>query len=241
MNEHLQPDSDDPQLRVYNNPRLDYGDIADKIDRTERMFATVPCGPEGYECDGATSPVCLPESSGGPGTGWLLLRMWSEVEWVSDDRECADCIAWDAADTGEPITRDVSIPGWFILTAWLLFSGPRSGWWRGGHDRPSPLRRRGALLHSLQPARSASVHVVSRFDDAPESVAESIEAKFREFHAENPQVYRELVKRARQIKEKGFDRYSIKTLYEVIRWNAHLTTSGEPFKLNNSFTSLTPG
>ena len=86
--------------------------------------------------------------------------------------------------------------------------------------------------------RSASVHIESRYDDAPDSVNESIEAKFRDFHAENPQVYRELVKRARQIKEKGFDRYSIKTLYEVIRWNAHLTPSGEPFKLNNSFTAL---
>ena len=124
MNEHLQPDPDDPQLRVYNNPRLDYGDIADKIDRTERMFATVPCGPEGYECDGATDhPYACPNHQEGRELAGFCSECESEVEWVSDDRECADCIAWDAADTGEPITRDVSIPGWFILTAWLLFLG----------------------------------------------------------------------------------------------------------------------
>lgn len=86
--------------------------------------------------------------------------------------------------------------------------------------------------------KSADVHqALNRYDSAPSREDRDIEARFREFHEANPQVYRELVKRARQIKERGFERYSMKTLMEVTRWHAHLTTTGEPFKLNNSYTA----
>ena len=65
----------------------------------------------------------------------------------------------------------------------------------------------------------------------------SPDAQFLTFHEENPHVYRALVKRARALREAGHRSYSIKGLYEALRFEWSLRTKGEPVKLNNNYTS----
>ena len=61
-----------------------------------------------------------------------------------------------------------------------------------------------------------------------------LEAQFRRFHAQNPHVYVELVKLARQAKEAGWDTIGIKMLWEVLRWNVLMATTDRQFKLCNN-------
>lgn len=67
--------------------------------------------------------------------------------------------------------------------------------------------------------------------------ARSLEDRFREFHAANPALYVELVKVARGLKAKGHDRFGIGLCAEVVRWQSMVTTTGDPFKVNNDYRS----
>lgn len=59
--------------------------------------------------------------------------------------------------------------------------------------------------------------------------------RFEDFHYKNPQVYLLLCERARELKAKGFARYSIRTLWELLRWHSHMTVkSSDSFTLNNN-------
>lgn len=68
-------------------------------------------------------------------------------------------------------------------------------------------------------------------------VDQSIQARFERFHASNPDVYVELVRLARKLRNQGLDRYGIVGLYEVLRYDRSLSTDGKPFKLSNDFRS----
>ena len=65
----------------------------------------------------------------------------------------------------------------------------------------------------------------------------TIDAAFVRFHSDNPRVYRRLVALARKAKRRGARRLGMKMLFELLRWDHLLKTSGEPFKLCNSYTS----
>lgn len=65
-----------------------------------------------------------------------------------------------------------------------------------------------------------------------------ITESFEKFHADNPHVYERLRSLALELVEKGHDHYSIKGLFEVLRWEYALTTRGSNFKLNNNYTAL---
>lgn len=65
----------------------------------------------------------------------------------------------------------------------------------------------------------------------------SIQARFQRFHEKNPDVYVELVRLARRLRSQGITRYGIVGLYEVLRYDNSLRTSGKPFKLTNDFRS----
>lgn len=67
--------------------------------------------------------------------------------------------------------------------------------------------------------------------------ADSIQARFREFHEANPEVYEALVRLARRIKSTGVTTYGIVGLYEVLRYDRFLKTDGKPFKLANNYRS----
>lgn len=64
------------------------------------------------------------------------------------------------------------------------------------------------------------------------------EARFREFHANNPEVYKELVDLARIAISKGKKKIGIRMLWEVMRWNRFLVTTDESqYKLNDHYYS----
>jgi len=63
-----------------------------------------------------------------------------------------------------------------------------------------------------------------------------IQFQFEQFHAENPLILTTLEEladrwlRVRQV-------VGMKMLWEVLRWNVGIRTNGDPYKLNNNFTS----
>lgn len=66
----------------------------------------------------------------------------------------------------------------------------------------------------------------------------SISERFQAFHSENPHVYWALRQLALDMYGRGVRRYSMKGLFEILRWQYALRTKGEEFKLNNNYTAL---
>lgn len=66
-----------------------------------------------------------------------------------------------------------------------------------------------------------------------------IDARFQEFHKNNPVVYGTLVGLVRKAVDSGKNRIGIKMLWEVLRWELWIKTNGTEldFKLNNNYTS----
>jgi hypothetical protein len=62
--------------------------------------------------------------------------------------------------------------------------------------------------------------------------------KFLRFHRENPHVYRDLVVLTRDTRSQLGAQLSIKFVYEGLRWKTYTETTGDPYKLSNSFTSF---
>ncbi len=63
--------------------------------------------------------------------------------------------------------------------------------------------------------------------------------RFDQFHRDHPDVYVELVRLARQVKARGFSRYSIKGLFEIVRWNVAVGKGpDDDFKLNNNLSAF---
>lgn len=67
---------------------------------------------------------------------------------------------------------------------------------------------------------------------------ERILEKFWEFHFQNPQVYADLRRLALGLVHAGRKHYGIKSLFEVLRWERALYTTGSIFKLNNNYHAL---
>lgn len=66
----------------------------------------------------------------------------------------------------------------------------------------------------------------------------SIDARFRQWIADNPHVYDEVVAIARRLKAAGHDRIGMKFCLEVLRYQRMLrTTDPESYKINNSYGS----
>jgi hypothetical protein len=66
----------------------------------------------------------------------------------------------------------------------------------------------------------------------------TIQERFEQFHDENPQVYIALVKLAEQWFATGRRKVAIGTLWEVLRWQTAVQTTGESgYSLNDHFRS----
>lgn len=66
----------------------------------------------------------------------------------------------------------------------------------------------------------------------------SIENDFLDFHAANPHVYDNLVRLARAWSaRRNARKVGMKMLFEVLRWEVAMKTTGDDFKLNNNYTS----
>lgn len=70
-------------------------------------------------------------------------------------------------------------------------------------------------------------------------MADRIERKFNEFHANNPWVYDRLRDMALRLKRSGRTSYGIAALFEVLRYEyAIVTISDDGLKLNNNYRAL---
>lgn len=66
----------------------------------------------------------------------------------------------------------------------------------------------------------------------------TIDESFMEFHNTHPEVFNELVHRAREVMSAGYRRYNISALWERMRWTFDIEyRNGEEFKYNNNFRS----
>lgn len=70
-----------------------------------------------------------------------------------------------------------------------------------------------------------------------DDVAKNVAEKFVGYHRDNPKVFTLLEEYADQLKARGINRYSIKALFERIRWHIDVETIGDQFKLNNNYHS----
>jgi hypothetical protein len=73
----------------------------------------------------------------------------------------------------------------------------------------------------------------------PSLLMNPIDVAFWEFHHANPHVYAGLVDLARQWRRAGHDACSMNMLFEKLRWDVGVSTSGDHagFKLNNNYRS----
>jgi hypothetical protein len=65
----------------------------------------------------------------------------------------------------------------------------------------------------------------------------TIQERFESFHATNPHVYQNLKRLSLQLKRRGNRRGSIGMLFEILRHQYMMQTSGDDYKLNNNFRS----
>ena len=62
--------------------------------------------------------------------------------------------------------------------------------------------------------------------------------RFLKYADKNPQVFDHFVKMAKQIKKTGREKYSARTIFEVLRWHLDVETHGEDFKITNDFIPM---
>ncbi len=75
---------------------------------------------------------------------------------------------------------------------------------------------------------------LSLLDLPPLKVKLSREMQFLEFDRKNPWIGRELKRRAMELKGAGFKKYSMRTLWESLRWERdRQTIAGKPYELND--------
>lgn len=65
----------------------------------------------------------------------------------------------------------------------------------------------------------------------------TIDADFLAFHSANPHIYDALVSLARRAKAAGRRKAGIGMLWEVLRWDIFIRTTGTEYKLNNNYRS----
>ena len=71
----------------------------------------------------------------------------------------------------------------------------------------------------------------------PTRQRDSIQSQFDRFHEQNPQVFAEAVKRAREMRATGRAQYSMHTILQKICWDTDIETTGRDFKINNNYSS----
>lgn len=72
----------------------------------------------------------------------------------------------------------------------------------------------------------------------PFGSSDDLAEQFALFHFANPAVYRMIRFMALDLKRRGFKRGGMKSIFERLRWEYALHTSGDDYKLNNNFTSF---
>lgn len=67
------------------------------------------------------------------------------------------------------------------------------------------------------------------------SLPNTLKIKWWEFHRQNPEVYQMVEKFTFDVISRGFENYSINSVFERIRWHTDIETMDQaPFKLSNN-------
>lgn len=72
------------------------------------------------------------------------------------------------------------------------------------------------------------------FDAYPHAVLQ----RFKEWHGANPHIYRQFKALAFKMKTTGRERYSARTIVEVMRWHYDIKTKGDVFEINGDFVPI---
>lgn len=56
---------------------------------------------------------------------------------------------------------------------------------------------------------------------------------FSDFHAENPEIFDRLKTMALRLKDRGFTHYGIRCLWEALRYDVSVETTGKQYKLSD--------
>jgi hypothetical protein len=106
--------------------------------------------------------------------------------------------------------------------------------------------RRGALLsiHAFEeaftmqfPINETAPPELSVTRRLPKDKRESIETRFRKFHAAHPEIYDLLVKLSRDVRRRGVKQYGMKAVFERARWHYVIEKGDRKFGLCNDFTA----
>ena len=71
----------------------------------------------------------------------------------------------------------------------------------------------------------------------PHVEGQTIQERFLSFHKLNPTVYVALERLVREWIAAGHDKVGMKMMFEVLRWRHGMSTQGDIWRLNNSYTS----
>jgi hypothetical protein len=72
------------------------------------------------------------------------------------------------------------------------------------------------------------------FDRYPSNIL----ARFKAWHHRNPHIYEQFKALAYKMRATGRERYSARTIIEVMRWHYDLRTKGDVFEVNDNFTPI---
>lgn len=64
------------------------------------------------------------------------------------------------------------------------------------------------------------------------------EAAFERFHAENPEILQRLASMALRLKSRGINHYGLRALWEAMRYDLSVETTGKQYKLNDHFPPM---
>lgn len=65
----------------------------------------------------------------------------------------------------------------------------------------------------------------------------TIDKKFIAFHQNNRHIYQDILRYTKQVWDSGHRNFGMKAIFERIRWDYTVYSTGIPFKLNNNYTS----
>lgn len=72
------------------------------------------------------------------------------------------------------------------------------------------------------------------FDGYPSNVV----ARFKTWHHQNPHIYEQFKTLANQMRVRGRQRYSARTIIEKMRWDYDIKTTGDVFEINGDFVPI---
>lgn len=76
------------------------------------------------------------------------------------------------------------------------------------------------------------------FDPPLSEPGNPLEEAAMAFHRANPHVLRAIVEVCLRVRRAGRHRWGMKAAFEVVRYNATVTTDARTYKLNNNFTAF---